>query len=177
MKKVLIAIFFLILAHPILAQNDEPDFKTTINWLQNKVESYSRYVVIDSTGMMSEVFFTLRPYEEFPCKMELEENVRSIGSAWYTFNLSEIDTDQIEMKKITEVYPNIKLHDDVYLLFLKTRNKNKIIFCEYKGAFAGDTFEDQVVVGVKTKAMAERIRRGIIHAASMCGEKDDLFTQ
>ncbi|MFW5759865.1 MAG: hypothetical protein ACOCXH_02660 [Cyclobacteriaceae bacterium] len=147
----------------------------TMTWLQNKLDFYSRYVIIDTVGMLTEMSYFIDYHEDNACKARITENARTIGSATYEFHFSELDSNQVEVKQITSVYPYIKIHDDVFLIYLNTKRDNKIIYCSYKGAYTGATFDDQVVIGVKTQDMAERVARGLKHAVKLCSIEDDLF--
>lgn len=171
MKRFTLVISFILVSLVSQAQSlDE-----TMTWVQNKLDFYSRYVIIDSVGMLTEMSYYVDYHEENACKARITENARSIGSASYEFHFSEIDSTKIEIKQITSVYPYIKIHDDVFLIYLNTKRENQIIYCSYKGAYNGNTFDDQVVIGVKTQEMAERVARGLKHAVKLCSKKDDLF--
>ena len=171
MKKFTLIISLLLISLASQAQTlDE-----TMTWLQNKLDFYSRYVIIDSVGMLTEMSYFIDYHEDNACKARITENAKSIGSASYEFHFSEIDSSQIEIKQITSVYPYIKIHDDVFLIYLNTKRDNQIIYCSYKGAYNGSTFDDQVVLGVKTQEMAERVARGLKHIVKLCSIEDDLF--
>ncbi|MGK7394351.1 MAG: hypothetical protein ACNS62_07250 [Candidatus Cyclobacteriaceae bacterium M3_2C_046] len=174
MKKIfLIGLFSLIQTNLWAQQN--PGLEETFNWLQNKIDSYSRYVIIDSTGLLTEVDYTLMAVDEGFCKAELAESAKSIGSARHVFNFSELDPASLQLTPIQTIYPDIKIHDDVYLINLKTKYGTKLIFSEFKGAYQGDKLGNELVLGVKTLEMGERMIKGIRHAISLCHEKDDLF--
>ena len=175
MKYILSLFLFLTLAPYQAAAQDEPTLKRTITWIQDKIEAYSRYVVVDSMGLLSEVHFSFSNANESSCRIHLVENAKGIGSASYSFAFSDIDPESIKVRQITEVYPGIKIHDDVYLITLYSKHQSRIFYCEYKGAYGGDTFDDSITLGVKTQDMAERLARAIKHAISLCAEEDDLF--
>jgi hypothetical protein len=173
MKKSLLILILVTITSVTQAQTlDE-----TMTWLQNKMDFYSRYVIIDSVGMLTEMSYYIDYHEDNACKVRITESAKTIGSAGYEFHFSEIDSASIEVKQITSVYPYIKIHDDVFLIYLKTKNKNQIIYCSYKGAYNGPTFDDQLMIGIKTQEMAERVARGLKHAVKLCSVKDDLFSQ
>lgn len=171
MKKIIFFIGFFFISFFAQAQTlDE-----TMTWLQNKLDFYSRYVIIDSAGMLTEMNYFIDYHEDNACKTRITESARGIGSATYEFHFSELDSTKIEVKQITSVYPSIKIHDDVFLIYLNTKNNNQIIYCSYKGAYSGKSFDEQLVIGVKTQEMAERVARGLKHAIKLCSVKDDLF--
>jgi len=173
MKKILLILALITIGSAARAQTlDE-----TMTWLQNKMDFYSRYVIIDSVGMLTEMSYYIDYQDDNACKVRITESAKAIGSAGYEFHFSEIDSTSIEVKQITSVYPYIKIHDDVFLIYLKTKSKNQIIYCSYKGAYNGPTFDDQLIIGVKTQDMAERVARGLKHAVKLCSVKDDLFSQ
>jgi hypothetical protein len=176
MKRIILLIAGLLILHSGIAQVPEgPGIDETILWLQEKTDTYARYIVVDSAGLTAEIEFTLNSHEENLCKVQLKETARNIGSVAYHFNFADLDPESVILKSISEVYPDIKIHDDTYLINIHTIKDNDIIFCDRKGIYSGEKFSYQFSIGIRTQEMAERFQKGLKHAIAVCTAKDSLF--